>query len=159
MICWPKFGITNPVIPMSPLRKLELLTRPTLSRVSFNHFLHFTKLLLLSFRRWSGPSQTFSRLTTRLEALWWCLAISKVSPPRVTNASWVLDVTQIAQDLGLVLTTQISPPNLRILHLRLGSHKERLDRAQEAVKMLWKRSETSNPREWGWSAFYREYEN
>jgi hypothetical protein len=32
-----------------------------------------------------------------------------------------------------VLTTQISPSNSRVLHLRLGSHKERLRRAQEAV--------------------------
>jgi hypothetical protein len=46
----------------------------------------------------------------------------------------VLDVVQSAQGLGLVLTTQISPPNSRILHLRLGSHKERLGRAQETVK-------------------------
>jgi hypothetical protein len=68
----------------------------------------------------------------------------------------MLDVSQSAQCLGLVLTTQISPPNSRILHLRLGSHKERLGRAQEAVKRLWKWSGSSNPREWGWSAFYRE---
>jgi hypothetical protein len=62
MICWSKFRITNPVIPTSLLRMLELLTRPTPSRVSFNHFLHSTKLLVLSFCRWSGPSQTFPRL-------------------------------------------------------------------------------------------------
>jgi hypothetical protein len=47
--------------------------------------------------------------------------------------SRVLDVAQSAQGLGLVLTTQISPSNSRVLHLRLGSHKERLRRAQEAV--------------------------
>jgi hypothetical protein len=70
----------------------------------------------------------------------------------------VLDVAQSAQGIELVLTTQISPPNSRILHLRLGSHKERLRRAQEAVKRLWKRSGTSYPWEWGWSAFYRESE-
>jgi hypothetical protein len=149
MISWPKFGITNPVIPTSPLRKLELLTRPTLSQVSFNHFPHSTKLLLHSFRRWSGPSQSFPRLTIRLRALGWHLAIKEASPPRVTNASWVLDVAQSAQGLGLVLTIQISPPNTRILHLRLGSHKERLGRAQEAIKRLWKQSGTGNSREWG----------
>jgi hypothetical protein len=43
MIYLPKFGITNFVIPTSPLRKFELLTRPTPSRVSFNCFPHFTK--------------------------------------------------------------------------------------------------------------------
>jgi hypothetical protein len=69
----------------------------------------------------------------------------------------VLDVAQSAQDLGLVLTTQISSPNSRILHLKLGSHKERLERAHEAVKRLGKRSGTSNPEEWWWSAFYREF--
>jgi hypothetical protein len=61
MIYWSKFEITNPVIPMSPLRKLELLTRSTLSRVSFNHFPHSTKLLLLSFQRRRGHSQIFSK--------------------------------------------------------------------------------------------------
>jgi hypothetical protein len=156
MICWPKFRIANPVILTSPLRKLELLTRPTPSWVSFNHFPHSTKLLLLSFRRQSRHSQTFPRLTTRLGALVRCLAVYEASSPRVTNASWVLDVALSAHGLGLVLTTQISPPNSRILHLRLGSHKERLGRAQEAVKRLWKWSGTSNPWEWGWSAFYRE---
>jgi hypothetical protein len=135
MICLLKFGITNPVIPTSPLRKLELLTRPTPSRVSFNHFLRSTNLLLFLQRR-SRPSQIFSRLTTRLEALGQHLAVLEASPPRVTNASRVLDAVQSAQGLGLVLTTQISPPNLRILHLRLGSHKGRLERAQETVKRL-----------------------
>jgi hypothetical protein len=67
----------------------------------------------------------------------------------------VLDATQSA-GLGLVLATQISPPNLRILHLRLRSHKERLGRAQEAVKRLYKWSGTSSPRERWWRAFYRE---
>jgi hypothetical protein len=66
MICWPKFRIIDPMIPTSPLRKLELLTRPTPSRVSFNHFPHSTKLFLLYFRRWSVHSQTFPRLTTHL---------------------------------------------------------------------------------------------
>jgi hypothetical protein len=70
----------------------------------------------------------------------------------------VLDAAQNAQGLGLVLTTQISPLNSRILHLRLRSNKERLRRAQEAIKRLWKWSGTSNPREWGWSGFYRESE-
>jgi hypothetical protein len=68
----------------------------------------------------------------------------------------VLDAAQSAQGLGLVLTTQISSPNSRILHLRLGSHKERLGRAQEAVKRLCRWSGTSSPRERGWRAFYRE---
>jgi hypothetical protein len=145
MICWPKFGITNPVISTSPLRKLELLTRSAPRWVSFNHFPHSTKFLLLSFWRRSESSQTFPILTTRLGALWRLLAVYEASPPRVTNASRVLDVAQSAQGLGLVLTTQISPPNSRILHLRLGSHKERLGRAQETVKRLWKRSETSHP--------------
>jgi hypothetical protein len=53
---------------MSPLRKLELLTMPTPSRVSFNHFPWSTNLLF-SFQRRSRPSQTFPRLTTRLGAL------------------------------------------------------------------------------------------
>jgi hypothetical protein len=70
----------------------------------------------------------------------------------------VLDVAQSAQVLGLVLITQISPPNSRILRLRLGSYKERLGRAQEVVKRLLKWSGTSNPRERGWSAFYKESE-
>jgi hypothetical protein len=68
----------------------------------------------------------------------------------------VLDAAQSAQGLGLVLTTQISPPNSKILHLRLGSHKERMGRAQEAVKRLCKWSGISPPRERGWRAFYRE---
>jgi hypothetical protein len=136
MICLPKFRITNPVIRTSPLRRLELLPRPTPSRVSFNHFPHSTKLLLLSFRRRSGPSQTFPRRTTRLGALGRHLAVYEASPPRVTNASRVLDTAQSTQGLGLVLTIQISPPNSRILHLRFASHKERLGRAQEAVKRL-----------------------
>jgi hypothetical protein len=42
----------------------------------------------------------------------------------------VLDVSQSAQGLGLVPTTQISQPNSKILYLRLGSHKERLGKAQ-----------------------------
>jgi hypothetical protein len=155
MICIPKFRITNPVIPTSPLRKLELLTRPTLSYVAFNHFPRSTNLLL-SFRRWSRPSQTFPRLATRLGALAQRLAVYEASPPSITNASRVLDAAQSAQDLGLVLTTQISPSNSRILHIKLGSHKERLRRAQEAVKRLCNHSGTSSPWEWGWSVFYRE---
>jgi hypothetical protein len=143
------------VIPTSPLRKLELLTRPTPCWVSFNHFPRSTNWLL-SFRRRSRPSQTFPRLTTCLGALGRCLAVSEASPPRVTNASRVLDAAQSAQGLGLVLTTEISPPNSRILHLRLGSHKERLGRSQEAVKRSCKWSGTSSPRERGWRAFYRE---
>jgi hypothetical protein len=54
--------------------------------------------------------------------------------------------------------TQISPPNTRILHKGLGSHKEWLGRAQEAIERLWKCSGTSNPSERGWSAFYRNLE-
>jgi hypothetical protein len=127
-------------------------------RVSFNYFPHFTKLLVLSFRRRSGHSQTFLRLTTRLGALGRRLTVYEASPPRVTNASWVLDAAQSTQGLGLVLTTQISPLNSIILHLWFGSHKERLERAQEVVKRLWKWSGISNPREWRWSAFYRESE-
>jgi hypothetical protein len=146
------------MIPTSSLRKLELLKRPTPSRVSFNHFSQSIKLCL-SFRRWSRPLQTFSRVTTRLGALGWCLAVYKASPPRVTNVSRVLDATQSDQGLGLVLTTQVSPSNSRILHLRLRSHKERLGWAQEAVERLCKWSGTSNPRERGWSLFYRNLKN
>jgi hypothetical protein len=50
--------------------------------------------------------------------------------------------------------TQNSPPNTRILHKGLGSHKEWLGRAQEAVEILCRWSGTSNPWERGWSAFY-----
>jgi hypothetical protein len=39
--------MTNLVISISPLRKLELLIRLTPNRVSFNLFAHSTKLLLL----------------------------------------------------------------------------------------------------------------
>jgi hypothetical protein len=38
-----------PVIPTSPLRKLELLTRSTPSRVFFNSFPHFTSSYFFSF--------------------------------------------------------------------------------------------------------------
>jgi hypothetical protein len=86
----------QPVIPMSPLRKLELLTRLTPSQVSFNHFSQSTNLLL-SFRRQMRHSQTFLRLTTCLGALGWCLAIWEASPPRVTNASRMLDAAQSTQ--------------------------------------------------------------
>jgi hypothetical protein len=54
--------------------------------------------------------------------------------------------------------TQISPPNTRILHKGLESHKEWLGRAQEVVKRVCKWSGTSNPREREWSAFYRNLE-
>jgi hypothetical protein len=39
-----------PVIPTSPLRKLELLTGPTPSQVSFNRFSHFTSSCFFPFR-------------------------------------------------------------------------------------------------------------
>jgi hypothetical protein len=55
-----------------------------------------------------------------------------------------------------VAHTQNSPPNTRILHKWLGSHKEWLGRAQEVVERLCKWSGTSKPREKGWSAFYRK---
>jgi hypothetical protein len=151
MIYLLKFRITNPMIPTYPLRKIELITMLTPSQVSFNHFPRSTNLLL-SFQRRIRSSQNFSRLTTRLGALGWCLA---ASPPRVTKASRVLDTTQSAQGLGLVLTTQMSQSNSRILHLRLGSHKERLGRAQEAVERLCKWLGTNNPWEKGWRPFYR----
>jgi hypothetical protein len=51
--------------------------------------------------------------------------------------------------------TQISPPNTRIIHIGLGSHKEWLGRAQEAVERVGKWLGSSNPRERGWNAFYR----
>jgi hypothetical protein len=54
--------------------------------------------------------------------------------------------------------TQISPPNTRILHKGLGSHKEWLGRAQEVVERVCKWSGTSNPRERWWSTFYRNLE-
>jgi hypothetical protein len=44
-----------------------------------------------------------------------------------------------------VAHTQISPPNTRILYKGLGSHKEWLGRAQEAIEMLCKWPGTSNP--------------
>jgi hypothetical protein len=137
MICLPQFGITNPMIPTSPLRSLKLLTRPTPSRVSFNHFLWSTNLLL---------SQDFPKTHHMLGS---SREMRSHLPPWVTNTSWVLDTTQSAQDLGLVLITQISPPNSIILHLRLGSHKERLGRAQETAERLFKWSWTTNPREGG----------
>jgi hypothetical protein len=46
----------------------------------------------------------FSRLTTSLGAQGQHLVIYEASPPRLTNASWVLDIAQSAQGLGLVLT-------------------------------------------------------
>jgi hypothetical protein len=144
MICLTKFRITNPMIPTSPLRKLELITRPTLSRVSFNHSSRSTNLLL-SFQRQSRPSQTFTRLTTRLEALGRHLAIYEALPPRVTNASRMLDIAQSAQGLKSSAHTRNSPPNSRIFHKGLRSHKERLRGAQEAIRRLCKWSGTSNP--------------
>jgi hypothetical protein len=54
--------------------------------------------------------------------------------------------------------TQISPPNTRIFHKVLGSHKEWLGRAQEAVERVCKWLVISNPRERGWNAFYRNLE-
>jgi hypothetical protein len=54
--------------------------------------------------------------------------------------------------------TQISSPNTRIIHKGLGSHKEWLGRAQEVIEMLCIWLGTSNPREWGWSVFYRNLE-
>jgi hypothetical protein len=65
-----------------------------------------------------------------------------------------VDATQSAQGLEHVLTTQISQPNSIILHLRLGSHKERLGRAQKVVGVLYKWSRTIKPRERGWRPFY-----
>jgi hypothetical protein len=51
--------------------------------------------------------------------------------------------------------TQNSPPNTRILHKGLGSHKELLGRAQEDVEILCKWSGTRNTWERGWNACYR----
>jgi hypothetical protein len=99
MICLLKIEITNPVIPTSLLRKFELLTRATLSWISFNHFPQFTNLLL-SFQRQSQLSQTFPRLTTSLGALGRHLVTQEASPLRVTNVSWMLDVAQSAQGLN-----------------------------------------------------------
>jgi hypothetical protein len=42
-----------------------------------------------------------------------------------------------------VAHTQISPPDTRILHKGLGSHKEWLGRAQEVIEMLCKWSGTA----------------
>jgi hypothetical protein len=44
--------------------------------------------------------------------------------------------------------TQISPPNAKILYKGLGSHKEWLGRAQEAIERVRKWS-ASNPRQRG----------
>jgi hypothetical protein len=133
MLYLPKLEITNLVIVMSPLRKLALFIRPTLSRVSFNHFPRSTNLLL-SFRMRSWPSQTFLRLTTRLGALGRCLAIYEVLPPRVRNASWMLDTAQSVQGLNSSAHTENSPPNSRIFHKGLGSHKERLGQVKRLLK-------------------------
>jgi hypothetical protein len=65
----------------------------------------------------------------------------------------VFEAAQIAQALNSSAHTQNSPPNSRIFQQRLGSHKERLGRAQEAVKRLCKWLGTSKPRERGWSPF------
>jgi hypothetical protein len=48
MICLLKFRITNHVIHTPPLRKVELLTKSTPNRISFNHFLRSTNLLFSS---------------------------------------------------------------------------------------------------------------
>jgi hypothetical protein len=78
---------------------------------------------------------------------------------RVTNASQVLDATQSAQGFNSNAHTQNSPTNSKIFHLRLGSHKEISGRAQEVVERLFKRPETSKPRERGLSDFYRNLKN
>jgi hypothetical protein len=61
----------------------------------------------------------------------------------------MLDATQSAQGLNSNAHTKNSPPNIIIFHKGIGSHKEWMERAQEAVEILYKWLETSNPQEKG----------
>jgi hypothetical protein len=65
----------------------------------------------------------------------------------------MIDLDQSAQGLNSSAHTQNSPPNSRILHEGHGSHKERLGRAQDVIKRLFKQLGTNNPQEKGWNAF------
>jgi hypothetical protein len=139
MICWPKFGITSPVIPMSPLRKLELLTRPTPIRVSFNHFPHTTKLLLLSFQRQSGPSQTFPRLHHMLGS-------SRATPSHLGG---------FTSKSNKCFTSAWR--SSKCSRLRISAQNTNLStQLKNLAPKAWISQREVG--EWGWSAFYREFE-
>jgi hypothetical protein len=70
----------------------------------------------------------------------------------------VFDATQIDQGLNSSAHSQNSPLNSKIFHKGVGSHKERLGRAHEAIERLFKWSETSNPWEREVECLLEEYE-
>jgi hypothetical protein len=70
----------------------------------------------------------------------------------------MLDAAQSAQGLNSSAHTLNSSPKPIIVHKGLGSHKECLGRAQEAVEIVCKWSGTNYPWDRGWSAFYRNIE-
>jgi hypothetical protein len=56
------------VIPMSLLRKFELLTRPTLNRVPFNHFLQSTSSIFFLMEAKRTFFINFSKVHHKLES-------------------------------------------------------------------------------------------
>jgi hypothetical protein len=58
-----------------------------------------------------------------------------------------------------VLTTQISPPNSKILHLRLGSHKERLGELKRLSKGYENGKEPTTHESGGGESFIENLKN
>jgi hypothetical protein len=124
----PKFKITT-VIPTSLLRKVELLTMPTPSRVSFNRFPHFTSSCsFLSIAKWIFTN--FLKTHHTLES-------SRATPSHLGGFTSKSDkchkdcFTKVKCS-GAHKADSLNPP-LRISHKLQNPHKEGLGRAHKGL--------------------------
>jgi hypothetical protein len=140
-ICW-SFESPNCDIYVSVEEAWITHQEPTPSRVSFNRFLHSTKLLLLSLQMWNRYSQTFSWFTTTLGALGWCLSVYDASPPIVTNVTKV----KCSQRGSHSTQTWIS-------HKSQKHHKEVLERAHKGLEISMVHGWHQHPPKEGGEAF------
>jgi hypothetical protein len=128
-----------PVISTSPLRKLELLTRPTSSRVSFNRFSHFTS----SYSFLSEVKQTFINFFKTYHTL----ESSRTTPSRLggfTSKSnkWHKDCFTKIKCASAHKEDSLNPP-LMTSHKSQYPHKEGLGRAHKGLGWIYFMGSTS----------------
>jgi hypothetical protein len=138
-ICWS--SESSSMIPTSPLRKLELLTRPTPSRVSFNCFPHFTSSCFFPFRE-------VKQIFTNFPKTHHTLGSSMVTPSRL--GGFTSKSNKCNKDCFTKLKCSsthkedsLNPP-LRFSHKSQDPHKEGLGRAHKGLWWVYFVGSTSN---------------
>jgi hypothetical protein len=122
-----------PVIPVSPLRKLELLIRPTPRQVSFNRFPHFTSSCFFPFKGEANLHKLFQDSSHAWE--------SRATPSHL--GSFTSKSNRCYKDWFTKLKCSSTHkedslnPSLRISHKSQDPHKERMKRAHKGLEWIY----------------------